>query len=468
MTTADSWDAVAELITPEVSGLLEAGDRQGAASVLAGLRDPEVADVLHALEPEQRVEAFGLLPGERAADVFDFLEQPEQEQLVEALNDTQVAEIFNAMDSDDRVDFLEDAPEAVAESTLALMDPEERAQTEKLLEYPEQSVGRLITTDYVTVQPAWTVREAMDHLRQTEPDAEMLHTIYVVDERGRLLDHIKLRSLVLAAPDQLCQSLREGQVVSLHAEDDQEQAVTMMERYDLPLLPVVEADGVLVGLVTFDDVADVASEETTEDIHKLGGLDALETAYLSTPLTVMARKRGVWLSVLFVAGLLTVSAMGFFHEQLQARAILALFVPLIIASGGNSGSQAATLIVRALATGDVRTSDWVGVFRRELVSGLLLGTLLGVVGLVVATLVSLMLPAAEASGFGDAVTLGFAIGTAVVGVVITGVLVGSMLPIGLVKVGVDPATVSTPLVATVVDVAGLVIYFTVATVVLGV
>jgi magnesium transporter len=306
----------------------------------------------------------------------------------------------------------------------------------------------------------------MDHLREAGAEAEMLHTIYVVDERSRLLDHIRLRSLVLAREDELCEALREGQVVSLHADDDRESAVQMMERYDLPVLPVVEEDGVMVGIVTFDDVADVASEETTEDIHKLGGLDALETAYLSTPLTTMARKRGVWLTVLFFAGLLTVSAMGFFHEQLQERAILALFVPLIIASGGNSGSQAATLIVRALATGDVRTADWLSVFKRELVSGLMLGSVLGVVGLVVATGVSLMLPAAEATGFADALMLGLAIGTAVVGVVITGVLVGSMLPIGLVKLGADPATCSTPFVATVVDVAGLVIYFSVATIIL--
>jgi len=467
MTKADSWDAVAELVAPEVAALLSKGDRAQAAGVLEGLRDPEVADVLRGLDAGMQAEAFGLLSGERAADVFDFLDQAEQERLVEALNDTQVAEIFNAMDSDDRVDFLEDAPEEVAESTLALMAPDQRRQTEKLLEYPEDSVGRLITTNCLTVRPAWTVRQAMDHLRQTGSDAEMLHTIYVVDERRRLLDHIRLRSLVLAEQDTRCETLREGQVVSLHAEDDRESAVQMMERYDLPVLPVVEADGVLVGVVTFDDVADVASEETTEDIHKLGGLDALETAYLSTPLTTMARKRGVWLTILFFAGLLTVSAMGVFHEQLKERAILALFVPLIIASGGNSGSQAATLIVRALATGDVRTADWAGVFKRELISGLMLGSILGFVGLIVATSVALMLPAAETTGLATALPLGVAIGTAVVGVVITGVLVGSMLPLGLVKLGADPATCSTPFVATIVDVAGLMIYFTVASVVLG-
>jgi len=468
MATTESWDATAALLTPEVRGLLARGEREQASGVLSRLRDPEVADVLRALEPGSRVEAFGLLPGDRAADVFDFLDQGAQELLVDALSDEQVAEIFNAMDSDDRVDFLEDAPEEVAASTLALMDPAERAQTEKLLEFPEDSVGRLITTDYLTVRPEWTVHRAMDHIRAEGRDAEMLLTIYVVDDRGRLVDHVRLRNLVLAEPGELCEALREGQVVSLHAEDDREAAVQMMERYDLPVIPVVEAEGVLVGVVTFDDVADVASEETTEDIHKLGGLDALETAYLSTPLTVMARKRGVWLSILFIAGLGTVASMGFFHEQLQARAILALFVPLIIASGGNSGSQAATLIVRALAVGDVKAANWPGVFRRELLSGLMLGSILGLVGLVVATAAAYALPAAEASGLADALTLGFAIGAAVLGVVITGVLVGSMLPLGLVKLGIDPATCSTPFVATIVDIAGLVIYFTVATIVLGV
>jgi len=467
MTETQERDMVAELLIPEIGELLAAGKAEEVAAALAELRDPEVADVLSELDHDQRARAFEVLPVDRAADIFDFLEQHQQEAIVEHVHDDHLATVFNEMDVDDRVEFLEDAPDEVVDATLALMKPEQRQQTERVLEYPEESVGRLITTEYLTLRPEWTVRQSLDHLREHGEQAETLHTLYVVDDHDRLIDHIRLRRLVLASAGQTCEELREGQVVSLNAEEDREEAVRVMERYDLPVLPVVDRDGVLLGIVTFDDVAEVAEEEITEDMHKMGGLEALTTPYISTSIAELVRKRGVWLMLLFVGGLLTVFAMSYFHDQLEEMAILALFVPLIIASGGNSGSQAATLIIRSLAIGEVRTSDWLRVLRREMVSGLVLGSLLGVLGLIVASLVTFFMPGGGV--WPHAVHVGFAIGTAVVGVILVGVTVGSMLPIALESLGLDPAAVSTPFVATIVDVTGLVIYFLVAmTILLGV
>lgn len=461
-------DMVAELLLPEIQQSLEQSRWSEASEALDELLDPEVADVLVGLPAELRVKGFTLLPPERAAVVFDFFEQDVQESLIEQLSEEQVAAVFRRMDVDDRVDFLASAPEEVAQSTLALLDPQERAQTEQVLAYPEQSVGRLITPDYLTLRPEWTVAKALAHIREHGEHAETLHTLYVVDDQGRLIDHIRLRTLVLARVDQTCEELREGQVVALNAQEDRESAVRMMDRYDLPVLPVVDSQGVLVGVVTFDDMADVAAEETTEDIHKLGGMAALDQAYLSTSIVELVRKRGVWLLLLFFGELLAVTAMGFFHKHLEEMMILALFIPLIIASGGNSGSQAATLIIRALAVGEVKLTDWWRIFHRELSSGLVLGSMLGIAGLVVGSLIAFYLPSAGIDGLPAALHIGFAIGTSVVGVVVTGVLTGSMLPFALQSVGLDPATCSTPFVATIVDVTGLVIYFLVAVLVLGI
>jgi len=466
--TTNREDMVAELLLPDLSQMLAQGRTEEVREAFGELLDPEVADVLAGLDPPLRAVGFGLLEGERASEVFDELEQDAREALIEELDDARVAEIFNRMDTDDRVDFLEDAPEEVAQNTLALMEPEERAETQQQLAYPEETVGRLMTPDFLTLRPEWRVDAALQHIREAGHEAESLHTLYVVDDHGRLIDHIRLRQLVLGRVDQTCEELREGLVVSLNALEDRESAVRVMERYDLPVLPVVDREGVMVGIVTFDDVADVAEEEATEDMHKLGGMNPVEKTYLSTTMMDLVRQRGVWLMLLFFGGLLTVTAMGFFHEQLKDKAILALFVPLIIASGGNSGSQAATLIIRALAIGELKVADWLRILRREISSGLILGSMLGVTGLVVGGIVAYFLPGGDVHSFGAALHMGFAIGTALVGVVLTGIVTGAMLPLMLESIGLDPATCSTPFVATIVDVAGLVIYFVVAMIVLGV
>ncbi len=457
---------VAELVTPEIQQMLELRQVSEARQSMADLLDVEVADILHALPTELQAMAFRILPRDRAADVFPYVERELQERLVESLSDQQLGQIFDEMDPDDRVEFLEDADDELVASLMAAMRPEEREETEKILEYPEESIGRLATPDYLTVRPDWGIGQALEHVRRYGKEAETVHTLYVVDSDGKLLDHVALRDIVTSDPSTTCEQLRRGQTVSLLAADDREEAVRTMERYDIPVLPVVDADGTLVGIVTFDDVADVAEEEVTEDIQKLGGMQALEEPYLSATLFSLVRKRVIWLVVLFGGGLLTVSAMGVFEEQLQKLAILALFVPLIIASGGNSGSQAATLIIRAMAIGEVTLGDWLRVFFRELASGLLMGLMIGILGLLTAML-STTLFSFELPGSISAVRVGLTIGLSLIGVITIGTLIGSMLPLLLRRIGLDPATSSTPFVATIVDVAGLVIYFALAVSILG-
>lgn len=468
MTTSSSArePIVAELVTPEIQQMLEQRRVGEARQAMADLFDAEIADIIAALPDALQAMAFRILPRQRAADVFPYIERDLQETLVASLSDQQIGQIFDEMDPDDRVEFLEDADDELVASLMALMRPEEREETEKILEYPEESIGRLVTPDYLTVRPDWSVEQALQYIRRHGHEAETVHTLYMVDDAGRLLDHVAIRDLVTSEPAVSCQELRRGQTVSLLATDDREQAVHTMERYDIPVLPVVDGDGTLVGIVTFDDIADVAEEEVTEDIQKLGGMQALDEPYLTATLLSLVRKRVVWLMVLFGGGLLTVSAMGVFEDQLQKLAILALFVPLIIASGGNSGSQAATLVIRAMAIGEVTLGDWMRIFTRELASGVLMGLLIGVLG-VLATLIGVEMFSFELPGSISALAVGLTIGLSLVGVITTGTLIGSMLPLLLQRIGLDPATSSTPFVATIVDVAGLLIYFALAVMILG-
>ncbi len=455
-----------ETSSDQIRALLDHRQHHEASMALLELPDPEIADLLLELEQAHRLIAFRLLPGDRQADVFSYLEHDDQSALIDSLTTEQAAQIFNEMDPDDRVDFLELAPEELAAQLMAVMHPEDRAETQRILDYPEESVARDMTTEYLTVRPEWSVSRVLEYIRKHGRDAELLNVLYVVDDEGRLMDYVRIRRLLVAPLETPCGQLSEGKPISLQANADREEAVRLMDRYDIPVLPVVDDQDVLLGIVTFDDVADVAEEEVTEDIHKMGGLEALDTSYMSVSILTLVRKRGVWLMILFIGGLLTVSAMGAFEHSLKRFAVLAMFVPLIIASGGNSGAQAASIMIRALAIGDLELKDWWTVMRRELLSGLMLGSMLGIFGLIAGTWVSFLFFKAEAQGLNGALHFGFAIGTAVVGVVMIGNITGSMLPFILQGIGLDPATSSTPFVATIVDVTGLVIYFVAANLIL--
>lgn len=461
--TPEEPEVAATNLVPRVQGLLESQQTREARVALLNLMDPEVADVLKALQPAQRAVAFRLLPRERAAHVFSYLEAGEQEDLLKVMQSEQLAQLLDAMHPDDRAELFEELPGQLAAKLLVLMKPEERRQTQVILGYPPQSVGRLMTPDYVTLRASWTVTQALDHLRQNGRDAETLHTLYVVDKEGHLVDEVRLRLLVLAERGATVESLMGRTVVPLHATDDREEAVRVMERYDRPVLPVVDRENFLVGIVTFDDVADVAKAEATEDIQKMGAVEALDEPYMAASVPRLVRKRGTWLAALFLGEMLTASAMSYFQDEISKAVVLALFIPLIISSGGNSGSQASTLIIRALAIGEVRLKDWWRVLVRELQCGFCLGLILATIGFIRVQIWQWL-------GWTDYTKhyhlVGLTVASSLVGVVLWGSISGSMLPFLLRLVKLDPATASAPFVATLVDVTGLVIYFTFAYVIL--
>jgi magnesium transporter len=320
-----------------------------------------------------------------------------------------------------------------------------------------------MTPDYIAVRNEWSVREVLDFVREKGKDSETLNVIYVVDEKGLLIDDIRIREFLLSPLERKVSDLMNENFVALRPTDDQETAVGAFSKYSRVALPVVTDDGHLVGIVTIDDVLTIAEEEHTEDIQKFGGVEALDEPYTTISLGRMVKKRATWLVVLFLGEMLTATAMGFFENEIAKAVVLALFVPLIISSGGNSGSQAATLIIRAMALGEVTLKGWWLVMRRELLSGLMLGTILGAIGFLRITVWSLF-----SNIYGDHwLLIAWTVGTSLVGVVMWGSLAGSMLPFLLKRLGADPATSSAPFVATLVDVTGLIIYFSVAVMILS-
>jgi len=366
------------------------------------------------------------------------------------------------MAPDDRTQLLEEMPGEAAQRLIALLTPDERRVAVRLLGYPEESIGRLMTPDYVSIRKDWSISHVFSHLRQVGREKESLNVLYVTDEKGHLLDDIRLRDLVIADPNSTVADLMDGNYVWLRANDDQEEAVRTFKKYDRSVLPVVDSMNVLVGIVTVDDVLDVAEQEETEDVQKMAAVEALEAPYMEIGFGTMIKKRAGWLLILFFGELFTATAMGYFEHEIARAVVLALFVPLIISSGGNAGSQGASLVIRALALGEVTVRDWWRIMRREILAGLALGSILGLTALC-----RIVLWPWRVQVYGEHyLIVGFAVGTSLVGVVMWGTLAGSMLPLLLRRLGFDPAVSSAPFVATLVDVTGLVIYFLTAKVIL--
>ena len=381
-----------------------------------------------------------------------------QQQLLRGMAHEQVVSILNEMSPDDRTALLEELPSAAARQLIRLLTPEERRIAQALLGYPEGSVGRLMTPDLIAVDAGWTVKETLDYVREHGQDSETLNVIYVVDDRGKLIDDLRMREFLLKPLAHKVSDLMEKTFVTLNVHDSQEDALNIFRKYDRTALPVVDSAGVLVGIVTIDDMLDVAEEEATEDIQKFGGMEALDEPYMRISLWRMVRKRATWLVVLFLGEMLTASAMGYYEGAIAKAVVLALFLPLIISSGGNSGSQASTLIIRAMALGEVTLRDWWRVMRKEVIAGLMLGCVLGSIGFL-----RVAVWAQFSNVYGPHwMLVALTVGLALIGVVLWGSLSGSMLPFILRGVGADPATSSAPFVATLVDVTGLVIYFSIA------
>jgi magnesium transporter len=449
---------IGQLLRPEIKELIESRDFSVLRDFLRDWQPADIAELIKDLPENEQAILFRILPKNVAADVFEYLEVENQKSLLKAMAQEQVINILNEMAPDDRTALLEELPGITVRQLLQMLTPQERLVAQSLLNYPENSVGRLMTPDYIAIKKDWTAREVLDHIRKYGRDSETLNLVYVVDDHGKLLDDIRLREFLLAPVDKKVSDLMDEKFVALSVADDQETAVGAFKKYDRFALPVSDSEGNLLGIVTIDDVLDVADEEATEDIQKFGGVEALGEPYLNISLVEMVKKRSTWLVVLFLGEMLTATAMAFFEKEIARAVVLALFVPLIISSGGNSGSQAATLIIRAMALGEVTLRDWWRVMRREILSGFLLGSILGFIGFLRITVWSLF-----TNIYGPHyLKIAAAVGTSLVGVVMWGTLSGSMLPFLLRRLGLDPATSSAPFVATLVDVTGLIIYFTVA------
>jgi len=449
---------IGNLLQPELIELIRQRDFAQLREVLAEFSPPDLAEIFTDLSPDEEAVLMRILPHDVAAEVFEYLSVEDQEKMLHALGHEQVAQILNELAPDDRTALLEELPAAATQKLLNLLSPAERKIAADLLGYPEDSIGRRMTPEYVAIQRSWTVAEVLDHLRRVGRDRESLNQLYVVDESGRLVNWVRLRNVVVADLTTPVVELLEPQITTLHATDDQETAVAAFRKYDVTLLPVVDSHDKLVGVVTVDDVLDVIEKETTEDMQKMGGMEALDAPYLKISLPQMVKKRAGWLSILFLSEMFTSTAMGYFEKEIEKATVLMLFLPLILSSGGNSGSQATTLIIRAMALRDVALRDWWRVFKRELLGGVALGCVLAVLG--IARI--LLWQALGLKNYGPYFLVAAAIGGSLVGVVLWGSLVGAMLPILLRSCKLDPATCSAPFVATLVDVTGIIIYFNVA------
>src|SRR5690625_1115203 len=423
----------------------------------------DLAELITMLEAEQRAVVSRLLPRAVSASVFEHLARSEQHSLLLALGDSEVANVLAVMAPDDRTMRLESPPDRLTNRLLSLLSPAELEVATRLLGYPPESIGRLMPPDYVAVKPDWNVREALDHIRLYGRDSETLNVVYVTAPGGRLIADIRMRELLLVSPETPISELIRPDFTALSAVDDQEEAVRQFSRLDRSALPVTDSDGVLVGIVTVDDVLDIAQAEATEDIHRMVGSEHLDQPYLSIRLGSMISKRSFWLILLFFGQMLTATAMGRFEAELAQALVLALFVPLIISSGGNSGSQSAALIIRALTMGEIQLTDWLRVLKRELLTGQAIGTILGLLGFLRISVVQ-----AWDGSYGPYWPLvGLTNALSLIGVVLWGSIMGAMLPFILQRLGFDPATSSTPAVATLVDVTGIVLYFSIARIVLS-
>ena len=433
---------------------------------LISLEPFQIAEIIEHLTKSQKIILFRLLSREVAKGTFQHLSHGEQENIIEGLaaNVGILTELLNDLDPDDRTAFFEELPGTVTQRLMQMLSKEEREIASQLMGYPKDSIGRLMTPEYVAIKPYFTVKEALEHIRKFGRDSETLNVIYIVDNNWKLIDDIRIKEIILASPDQVISEISDNRFISLNAYDDQEVAVKIFTDHDRVALPVMGTDGTLLGIVTVDDVMDVQEEEHTEDFQKFGGTEGLDLSYTKTSLLDMIKKRSGWLIILFFGQMLTTTAIAYFEEELAKAVVLALFIPLIISSGGNTGSQAASLIIRSLALGELKLKNWWYVMRKEIFSGLFLGAILGTIGFV-------RILIWQKAGFYDYgvfwIWIGASVALSLIFVVLWGTLSGSMIPFVLKRLKLDPATASAPFVATFVDVTGLVIFFSIAAMLLS-
>ncbi len=441
----------------EFQELIDQREWKNLREELKKLDPADIAEIIEALKREgDDIILFRLLPRETARETFFRLEYDKQEELLEGLADRKhlLAELLNDLAPDDRTALFEELPGPVTQRLIQLLSPEERRISIQLLGYPESSIGRLMTPDYVAVKPGMTIEQALDHIRHFGKDSETLNVVYVVDKSWKLIDEIRLREILLARPDQTIADLMDNRFVSLNVLDDQERAISAFHDYDRIALPVINSEGVLLGIVTFDDVMDVEEEEATEDFHKFGSIQDFIFNPLKAKITLLYRKRILWLVVLVFMNVFSGAALANFGDVIESMVSLIFFLPLLIGSGGNAGAQSATLMIRALATGDVELSDWLKLLGKELLVALMLGiTMALAVGLV-------------ASFRSPEIIV--VVGLSMIFTVLIGSILGLSLPFVFTLLKLDPATASAPLITSLADISGVFIYFSIATWYLGI
>jgi magnesium transporter len=446
-----------EEMVEQVNLLLEQEDDTQLQEYLNNLNISDVEELIDEL-PDYGPKFIETLSVNRAVNVFRILDFPTQERIIKKISGQKISEIITGLPPDDRTALFSELHGDAVKALILHLSPEDRKEALSLLGYKEDSVGRLMTPDYVAVKKDWNVTQVLSHIRKYGKNSETIDVIYVIDENGVLLDDIRIREILLVKTDTKVSDLMDGRLIALSAADPQQDAINVFRMNNRTALPVTDTENILLGIVTVDDILWLANEEYTEDIQKIGGTEALGEPYLDINLFTLVKKRVGWLIILFLSEMLTATAMGFFEGAIAKAVVLALFVPLIISSGGNSGSQASTLIIQAMALGEVTVADWWRVMRREIISGLMLGVTLGLIGFL-----RIAIWSEFSTIYGPHwILVGFTIGFSLIGVVLWGSLAGSMLPLVLKRLGADPATSSAPFVATLVDVTGLIIYFSIA------
>lgn len=437
--------------TPGVKLLIEQKDWRKLSLRVSMWPEAEIAEVMGELDALDRVVFFRVLPRRTAAEVFSHLEPDEQQQILEDLGKEETAHLLDNLTPDDRTALLEELPAEVLQRMFSMMNPTNLAVARSLLGYPEESVGRLMTPNFIKVRPEWTIQQALDHIRKNGHDRETFNMIYVVDAQGKLIDDIRLRKLIMASPEALVQDVLEYNPVCLSAFDDQEEAVRKIGRYDSYSLPVVDSEGVLIGIVTVDDLLDVAEEEATEDLHKIAAVAPLDISYNKASFMHLYNKRIWWLLILAGVGLAAATVIKQYEGILESFTVLAIFIPLLIGSGGNTGGQSATLMVRSLSTGDTKLGDIVYALKKEFLVGLLLGCTMGTLCFGMGYL------------YGEShISIALVVGLSMFGIIMVANFIGCILPFLLTRLKLDPAVASSPLIASIMDCTGLLIFFNIA------
>lgn len=442
-----------QLLKPEIQELIDARDWVALKESLQDVPSVDIAELFEEIEPEVSVVIFRLLKKQKAAEVFSHLSNTREVELLDLLTKRQLEDVMSNLEPDDRVAIVEELPGHLTQKVLNSLNPDEQQEVKQMLGYPKESIGRLMTSRYVKIKSDWTVERAMRHIRKFGFSAETVNVIYVVDENEKLIDDLRLTQLILADPQDKIGDITDDSFISLNASDDQEHAVEMLSKYDRIALPVVDSGGILIGIVTVDDIIDIAQEEATEDFHKGAAVAPLKTTYRETSIWTLFSKRITWLLILVFVNLLSSGVIEYYEEVLASAIALAFFIPLLIDSGGNTGAQSATIMVRAIAIGDVRLSHWFRVAGKEVFVGISLGVAMG-------------LASALLGLFRGGWEIGVVVGLSMVAIVLVANLIGTILPFILTRLNIDPAVASSPLITTIVDVSGLLIYFSIAAIVL--